>query len=131
MIGIGITHLLSNAFKNFMFEQFLFVVFLSYFVLVFRDFYFIAMLDTDQIMPGLYLGGIVSVTDLDCLQKSRITHILTLLDHPLPLELSKHFTYKFLYLLDLCDSDLLNILTGCLQFITNGMQNGGHVFVHW
>ena len=88
------------------------------------------MVCMDKIIDRLYLGGISGTFDPAYLHERGITHILSLLDRPMPAELVDGFKYKHVYALDLYDTDLLQDLEECLKFVEEGRQNGG-VLVHW
>ena len=88
------------------------------------------MVCMDKILDKLYLGGISGTFDPAYLHGRGITHILSLLDRPMPEELISSFKYKYVYALDLYDTDLLQDLEECLKFVAEGRNNGG-VLVHW
>lgn len=87
------------------------------------------MVCMDQIIDNLYLGGIAGAFDPDYLRGRGITHILSLLDRPLPEEHVCNFKYMFVYALDLYDTDLLQEMEKSLAFIDEGIRDGA-VLVH-
>ncbi|KAK7095589.1 dual specificity protein phosphatase 12-like [Littorina saxatilis] len=87
------------------------------------------MVCMDQIVDKLYLGGIADPFDPTVLRDKGVTHILSLMDRPLPAQLVEGFRYKHVYALDLYDTDLLTDLEDCLTFVEDGRQHGG-VLVH-
>jgi hypothetical protein len=111
---------------------------LTFFSFLFFDFHFLlfaaaiehAMVCMNQIIDKLYLGGIAGTFDPSQLLDKGITHILSILEHPIPDDLLKDFKYKFVYALDLYDTDLLQELEECLTFIEDGIKEGV-VLVHW
>lgn len=84
----------------------------------------------DAVLDNLYLGGIQGPFNSEILRSQGITHILSILDRPLLAELVEGFKYKFIYALDLYDTDLLQDMEECLEFIEQGRQEGS-VLVHW
>ena len=84
----------------------------------------------DEIVDKLYLGGIAGAFDPGYLQHKGITHILSLLDRPIPEEQVQNFTYKFVGVLDLYDTDLLQEMDACQEFVKEGIEKGG-ILVHW
>ncbi|XP_025112847.1 dual specificity protein phosphatase 12-like [Pomacea canaliculata] len=83
----------------------------------------------DAVLDNLYLGGIQGPFNSEILRSQGITHILSILDRPLLAELVEGFKYKFIYALDLYDTDLLQDMEECLEFIEQGRQEGS-VLVH-
>lgn len=83
----------------------------------------------DRILDNLFLGGIFGSFKPELLKQQGITHILTLLDRPLPQSCTGDFTYKFVYALDMEIHNLLHNLEECLEFMQKGMEEGS-VLVH-
>ncbi|KAH9507363.1 dual specificity phosphatase 12 [Bulinus truncatus] len=85
---------------------------------------------SDQIMEGLYLGGVMAALNERDLQAKFITHILSVDEKPLPEILTSKYTYKHVFALDLYDFDLLQLIPECLSFIDQAREGGGAVLVH-
>lgn len=86
-------------------------------------------LDMDEILDGLYLGGLEPTKDFDYLKLKKVTHILTIHTDPLSASHNEKFKCKFICLLDMPESDLLSEFEDCFCFIDEGMRDGV-VFVH-
>ena len=107
--------------------------------------------EMNEIEPGLYLGDVYDAKDIKELKKNNITHILCAAQeasvwHPKvvfvisyvifvfspanrPL-ISKEFTYLHLELDDEPSQDMLSRFPESIEFISQGIQQGG-VLVHW
>ncbi|KAM5148281.1 dual specificity protein phosphatase 12 isoform 1-T3 [Mantella aurantiaca] len=70
------------------------------------------------VLPGLYLGDISDVADVQPLQKAGITHILTV-DSMQP-DLTSFHT-KYIHLLDDSTADILSCLPECLNFLKEAL----------
>ncbi|XP_056379533.1 dual specificity protein phosphatase 12 isoform X2 [Hyla sarda] len=82
------------------------------------------------VLPGLYIGGVPDVTDVQSLQASGITHILTV-DSAEPKDLPPSLQKMFIRLLDDSSADLLSYLPECLTFLTSALETPGScVLVH-
>ncbi|CAG9825049.1 unnamed protein product [Phaedon cochleariae] len=86
----------------------------------------------DKIDTNLYLSGIGEASSVTTLRKYKITHILTINDFPLSLEIKdqlSHLNIKFIRLSDVCNSDLLSHFDETYEFIRDGVHKGA-VLVH-
>ncbi|XP_063796700.1 dual specificity protein phosphatase 12 [Pseudophryne corroboree] len=82
------------------------------------------------VLPGLYLGGVSDVADVQQLQQAGITHILTI-DSIEQNHLQHSFQTKFVNILDDSSADLLSRLPECLQFLKEALgKPESSVFVH-
>jgi hypothetical protein len=112
-------------------------------------------LDMNMIVPNLYIGSLESAFNVEALKKLKVTHVLTIEDGPLPDDVHKMFTYKFIrkrtikmnlfyiifidkiliLIVDLTDmpySNLLDVIEEGVEFIENALSNEGNsVLVHW
>ncbi|KAK3087651.1 hypothetical protein FSP39_008761 [Pinctada imbricata] len=85
--------------------------------------------DASEIIPGLYIGAESAARQTEELKSRNITHILTVNQYPLPLEMSRSFKYKFIQGLDIECTDLFCYFEECFDFIEEGIEEGG-VLVH-
>lgn len=87
--------------------------------------------DLDLISPYLYIGCYETACNVDYLKSLNITHILSIEDRPLKVEIQKQFTYKYKKLSDFPSSDLLDVLEECIDFIDSPVKNSNGILVHW
>mmetsp|Transcript_24642 Transcript_24642/g.38745 ORF Transcript_24642/g.38745 Transcript_24642/m.38745 type:complete len:119 (+) Transcript_24642:204-560(+) len=81
-------------------------------------------------MERMLIGDISLARDLSALQVLKITHIICLGVEPAFLE-TFHYHSKGQEMMDSPEEDLLTLLPGCLQFITEALSTGeGKVLVH-
>ena len=92
---------------------------------------FKALNPVDLIAPNLYLGGIDIANNADKLKELKITHILTIEDASIDVQIQKRMVYKFKLLSDNPYSNILDILDECVQFIDTAIQGSNNVLVHW
>ena len=82
-----------------------------------------------EIIPNLFLGSVGCASNLEELQKNKITHILCCASG-----MENKFPNKFKYYnVNLLDKETENIriyLDGTYKFIDDALKNGGRVFVH-
>ncbi|GAB1599121.1 dual specificity protein phosphatase 12-like [Argonauta hians] len=83
----------------------------------------------DQIYDRIYLGGLEDIKDEESMSDAKITHVLSLLDRPLPPEIQNKYSCKFIRVLDMPDENLITFFPQCLQFIDEARSNGS-VVVH-
>ncbi|XP_069825060.1 dual specificity protein phosphatase 12 [Dendropsophus ebraccatus] len=82
------------------------------------------------VLPGLYIGSVSDVTDVQALQDAGITHILTV-DSAEQKDLPPSSQNKFIHLLDDSSADLLSYLPECLEFLKSALGTPGScVLVH-
>ena len=87
--------------------------------------------DIDQIAPYLFLGRLEAAEDIDLLKVYGITHILTVEDKCLKPEIQTKYTYNFKKLADDPESNLLEILEECIEFIDSALVKKTGIIVHW
>jgi hypothetical protein len=87
--------------------------------------------DIDQIAPYLFLGRLEAAENIDLLKVYGITHILTVKDECLKPEIQTKYTYKFKKLADDPESNLLEILEECIEFIDSVLVKKTGIIVHW
>ena len=85
-------------------------------------------LNVAEIQPGLSLGSQDVVYDSALMNSYRITHVLSLGIKPLTLDVS--VVHKYVDLLDVPESGLLECFEECFRFIDSALNAGGHVYVH-
>ncbi|XP_029651563.2 dual specificity protein phosphatase 12 [Octopus sinensis] len=83
----------------------------------------------DQVYDKIYVGGFEDVKDEESMSDAKITHVLSLLDRPLPPEIQNKYKCKFIRVLDMPDENLLTYFPECLRFIDEARVNGA-VIVH-
>ncbi|KAG5875691.1 hypothetical protein JTB14_023970 [Gonioctena quinquepunctata] len=86
----------------------------------------------DMIEPNLYLAAECQVCDVDALKQHKITHILTISDHPLPRHVKgacPYLSIKFIMAYDWPSTDLLSCFDETYEFIKDGLTRGA-VVVH-
>jgi len=87
--------------------------------------------DIDQIAPFLFLGRAEAAENLELLKILDITHVLTVEDTCIDPEIQSKYTYKFKKLADDPDSNLLEILEECIEFIDSAIEKKMRILVHW
>lgn len=86
----------------------------------------------DKIVDGIYLGSVYAAQDINSLTRLGITHVLTIDIQPLKYDLSESITYKFVYCVDVPESDLLSKFEECFKFIDDALsQSGRTILIHW
>ncbi|PSN29326.1 hypothetical protein C0J52_19956, partial [Blattella germanica] len=86
-------------------------------------------LQVAEIEKGLYLSSQDVVQDTELLKKHGITHILSL--GVKPINLSKDIQNKFVFILDIPQTDILDCFEDeCFPFLSHAMRKKGHVLVH-
>lgn len=87
-----------------------------------REDFSLGPISYNEVEKNLFLGSLAAARDINTLNKSKITHILTIDTCPLPrniLELN-HITSKYIQLSDLPKEDLLSHFDDCEAFIKQG-----------
>lgn len=87
--------------------------------------------DIDQIAPFLFLGRAKAAENVELLEVFNITHILTVEDTCIEPKIQAKYKYKFKKLADDPDSNLLEILEECIEFIDSAIENKTRILVHW
>jgi protein-tyrosine phosphatase len=85
-----------------------------------------------EILPGLLLGGLDLLYDLEFLREYKITHVLTIMDENIlttPMVTMK-VTHMTVRLNDLDDEPIGDYFDRCVEFISSALAGGGAVFVH-
>lgn len=85
-------------------------------------------LNVAEILPGLFLGSQNVVYDFDIMNSFHITHVLSLGIKPLTLDVN--VVHKYVDLLDVPESGLLDCLEECFCFMDHALNAGEHVYVH-
>ena len=86
----------------------------------------------NKIVDGIYLGNVYAANDVETLKKSGISHVLTIDIQPLTYDVSDSIIYKFVYCVDIQESDLLSKFEECFKFIDEAVSEFGNaVLVHW
>ena len=89
-------------------------------------------MDINKIVDGIYLGSVYAANDVATLKRLGVSHVLTIDVQPLTYDLSESITYKFVYCVDVSESDLLSKFEECFKFIDEALSQGGNaVFIHW
>lgn len=81
-----------------------------------------------KIVDQLYLGNIKAATDKKLLKRHGITHVLQVAGGFRPM-FQNDFVYKVIEVGDVASANLLRHLPAAIQFIKDGMRQGG-VLVH-
>ena len=80
--------------------------------------------------PKLYIGGLDAVDQLDMLDSSGITHIVSLLEYD-HLDWPEYAKYYRLWLqIEDNAEDIMQYFSTIIEFIDNGLASGGAVLVH-
>ncbi|XP_014664318.1 PREDICTED: dual specificity protein phosphatase 12-like isoform X2 [Priapulus caudatus] len=85
--------------------------------------------DMHEVAEKLFLGSLIAAKNWMELKRNGITHILSVMDVPLPRTHTQGFTYKFVKSMDMADADLLSYFDECHNFIEDGCESGG-ILVH-
>jgi len=80
----------------------------------------------DEIIPNLWLGGLLTECELI---ENKFTHVLSIIDNMKPYDES-NFIAKLVKLEDKSDADIGKHFEECINFIHEGLNSGGKVYVH-
>lgn len=88
-----------------------------------------------EIIPGLFLGSLEDIHDVENISKNGVSHILTVDSTSLPAKLQDEFIHKgisldHVYMLDTLDFELCSALQNALQ-ILNSRSSSCISVVHW
>ena len=83
-----------------------------------------AVEDINEIVEGLYMSDGMTSTNLDVLQRLKITHILTVANY-LPPKFKDKFTYLVVEVVDDPNENLKPHFKKCIKFIDNARESGG------
>ncbi|XP_066584358.1 dual specificity protein phosphatase MPK-4-like [Prorops nasuta] len=87
----------------------------------------------NEVEPGFFLGNLTAATDIEFLQETKISHILTIDSCPLPRNIQEHFPdirMKYVQITDMPREDLLTHFEDCYEFIEQALRTEGKVLVH-
>lgn len=82
-----------------------------------------------QVNEYLFIGSRSASDDIELLKSLNITNVLQLLDFEIPLE-NPDIDLHYLFLQDHPDSNILEILPECIQYIHNCISDQRKVLVH-
>ncbi|RKP10944.1 protein-tyrosine phosphatase-like protein [Thamnocephalis sphaerospora] len=88
-----------------------------------------ALFQTNEVIPGLYLGSHFSAKNRRILSEYGITHILQV-THFEKAQYPEDYQYKVITLIDNASSNLMVHFSETHQFIDAGIASGGKVLVH-
>ena len=89
-----------------------------------------ALEDASEVRDGwLYLSGQLAASNLECLERLGITHVLNCCER-IPCKFKSRYTYKTIAVLDTKSSDIRAHIPEALSFIDEAQAANGKVLVH-
>ncbi|RUS16415.1 protein-tyrosine phosphatase-like protein [Jimgerdemannia flammicorona] len=83
---------------------------------------------SNEVIPGLYIGGYAASEDLNHLKENKITHILSLGSFT-PV-FPDQFSYKVIDIEDMPTENILQYFNETYEFTDTALKSGGHVLIH-
>ncbi|RUP16932.1 protein-tyrosine phosphatase-like protein [Jimgerdemannia flammicorona] len=83
---------------------------------------------SNEVIPGLYIGGYAASEDLNHLKENKITHILSLGSFT-PV-FPDQFSYKVIGIKDVPTENILQYFNETYEFTDTALKSGGRVLIH-